>query len=63
MMWDAIEMNLSVFVWGVGTGGLEAGKIGGGRVPEVGAGKSGRCRILKEGKWGENAQQCLIFRD
>lgn len=44
-------------------GALEAGKIRGGRVPEVGAGKSGRCRILKEGKWEENAQKCLISRD
>ena len=50
-------------MWGVGTGGLEARKIGGGRVREVGAGKNGRCRIVKEGKWGENAQQCLIFRN
>jgi len=42
-------------VWGVGTGECEVGKIGGGRVRELRAGKSGGCRILKEGKWGENA--------
>ena len=33
----------------MGTGGLEAGKIGGRRVREVGAGKSGRWQFSKGG--------------
>lgn len=36
-------------VWGVGTGGLEAGKLGGGTLREVGAGKSGRWEFSKGG--------------
>ena len=36
-------------MWGVGTGGLEAGKLGGGTVREVGAGKSGRWEFSKGG--------------
>ena len=49
-----IEMNLSVLCGEWGQGGLEAGKIGGGRVRKVGAGKSRKERqvgILKRGKW------------
>lgn len=48
MMWDAIEMNLSVLCgeWGRG---LEAGKLGGGTLREVGAGKSGRWEFSKGG--------------
>ena len=48
MMWDAIEMNLSVLC-GEGTGGLEAGKLGGGTLREVGAGKSKRWEFSKGG--------------
>ena len=36
-------------MWGVGTGGLEAGKLGGGTVREGGAGKSGRWEFSKGG--------------
>ena len=41
-------MNLSVLC-GEGTGGLEAGKLGGGTLREVGAGKSKRWEFSKGG--------------